>query len=292
MKKLIAGVIMLFAGIAPTFAQNIKTQLLDIKPVNAIEVSSGIEVYIRKGPTDKLKIESNIDKLGNLSITQKGKTLIIGYQSGFNRGLSKKDLKTKIYFSTEEICSISAASAASVDCQGDFRTNIFRASASSSADIEVLSIAANTIKVDASSAAEIKLHADAQDIKTSASSASEIELKGKCSSLDCSASSASDIELDLIADNITIVASSSSDVKAAGECKVLQIKASSGSDVKTARLISEEASVKASSGSDVTVHTRKAVDAHASSGADIRCSGNPASRNCNTSSGGSVKIEK
>ncbi|MGL5786241.1 MAG: GIN domain-containing protein [Bacteroidales bacterium] len=292
MKTLIAGAIILLTSFAPVFAGDLKTQILDIKPVNAIEVSSGIEVYISKGKTDKLKIESNIDKLGNLLIRQKGGTLILGYQPGFNRNSKKKDLKTKIYLSSEEIKSIDASSASTVSCQGEFQTQNFKASASSAADIEVFTIEAGNMTVSASSAAEIKLNAKAQSMKVSASSAAEIEIKGKYNTVDCDASSASEIEMDLSVSNLTISASSASDVKVAGECSNFQAKASSGSDIKAARLVADDVKAKASSGSDITVHARKYLDANASSGSRIRCSGNPANRNCNSSGGGTVKIEK
>jgi hypothetical protein len=64
---------------------------------------------------------------------------------------------------------------------------------------------------------------------------------------------------------------------------------SSAGDVDTYRLESETAVVNASSGAEAKISVSKDLDAHASSGADIRYRGNPSRTNTHSSSGGSVK---
>lgn len=68
MKTLISGVLILMTSIAPVFAQSLKKQERKIAEVNAIEVSAGINVYLTKGKSDRIRIESNIDDFNHIAI--------------------------------------------------------------------------------------------------------------------------------------------------------------------------------------------------------------------------------
>lgn len=110
------------------------------------------------------------------------------------------------------------------------------------------------------------------------------------STLKIDASSGADMKLALSCNELQAESSSGSDITISGKAAKLNIESSSGSDVKADKLISETCSVRASSGSDVRVSVSKRIEAHASSGADISVNGNPAERDIEKSSGGSVTV--
>ena len=108
--------------------------------------------------------------------------------------------------------------------------------------------------------------------------------------LKLSASSGADVKLDILCQDLQTESSSGSDISISGKTGKLMVQCSSGSDVNAEKLNSETCSVEASSGADVKVSVSKKIKAHASSGADIKVIGNPAERDIEKSSGGSVTI--
>lgn len=116
---------------------------------------------------------------------------------------------------------------------------------------------------------------------------SENTLTGE--NLEVKVSSGADVELDVIYKNFSLDTSSGSDAKISGKTKTFIAEASSGSDIKAASLESKICKVNASSGSDITVNVADEIYAKASSGADIRYSGNPGVKDINESSGGDVQ---
>ena len=83
--------------------------------------------------------------------------------------------------------------------------------------------------------------------------------------------------------------SSGGDIRISGTTTLLIAEASSGSDIKASNLKAETSKVKASSGADISVNTSKELTARATSGGDIRYSGNPQTIDKSDSSSGSVR---
>ena len=115
---------------------------------------------------------------------------------------------------------------------------------------------------------------------------SENTLKVDVISID--ASSGSDISLEIMADEINVGTSSGADIKISGKTNILRVDASSGSDIQATHLESKICHAEASSGSDISVTVSDKLVADASSGADIRYSGNPEVQK-NKSPSGSVR---
>lgn len=125
----------------------------------------------------------------------------------------------------------------------------------------------------------------------SASSGSDVRsentLKGE--NLKVKASSGSDVEIDVFYKNLWVDTSSGSDAKVSGKVKTIEAESSSGSSIKAQNLESKICKARASSGSDIYINVTDELYAKASSGADIKYTGNPKVRDTDESSGGDVR---
>ncbi len=105
-------------------------------------------------------------------------------------------------------------------------------------------------------------------------------------------SSGADADIaDIDAVHIALESSSGSDLNASGKCDSLTADSSSGSDIDARGLHCRIGAAEASSGSDITIHVSEGVIAEVSSGADVDVYGEPAERNVDKSSGGSVSFK-
>jgi hypothetical protein len=127
--------------------------------------------------------------------------------------------------------------------------------------------------------------------RISASSASSVFSEGviKTDAIDIGASSAANVEVSLEANSAMVDVSSAGEVRLEGKSTKLEVEVSSGGEVDAYKLESESVKASAHSGGDAKISVSKDLEAHASSGADIRYHGNPSRTNTHSSSGGSVK---
>ncbi len=127
--------------------------------------------------------------------------------------------------------------------------------------------------------------------KISASSASSVFSDGviKTGNIDIAVSSAASVEVSLDASSVMVDTSSAGEVVLEGKSPKLEIEVSSAGDVDAYKLECETVVASVSSGGEAKLSVSKDLEAHASSGGDIRYRGNPARTNTNSSSGGSVK---
>lgn len=111
----------------------------------------------------------------------------------------------------------------------------------------------------------------------------------KADNLELKSSSGSALRLETEADHISCRASSGADMKIKGAAHTLKARASSGSGIKAGDLQVASCDAKASSGGNISVYVTKDLTASASSGGDIRYSGNPESVSTGKSVSGSVR---
>jgi len=223
MKRSIMYAILLMLSTS-VFAQNKDARKLE--RFTTISVSEGIEVTLIKGSAYKVKINAhNID--------------------------------------LEDILTEVSGSDLKVHLNGNNHNNI---------DVSIDVTFVSLVGIYASSAADIKSSSviEANSLKIRASSAADIDLEVKVGTLKVSASSAADVVLSGTADSQNVDISSASDYKAF--------------DLK-----SKTAEVSASSAADARVYASESLDASASSGASIKYKGNPDKLRERSSSGGDVK---
>jgi len=92
-------------------------------------------------------------------------------------------------------------------------------------------------------------------------------------------------------DQLSVEGSGGGDIRITGACKSAKIDASGGADVEGKDFTCDSAIVTASAGSDVEIAASLSASGNASSGADIRIYGAPATFTKEESSGGDVDLQ-
>lgn len=107
--------------------------------------------------------------------------------------------------------------------------------------------------------------------------------------LELKTTSGADIKLDVKTESLDCSSTSGSDIKLSGTTNIFKAVATSGSDINASELQAQNSDVKATSGADISVNTSKLLTAKATSGGDIRYSGNPEKIDKSDTSAGSVR---
>ncbi|MDX1364819.1 head GIN domain-containing protein [Arenibacter latericius] len=98
----------------------------------------------------------------------------------------------------------------------------------------------------------------------------------KTEALELNASSGSSLNIDdLNADKISANTSSGANIAIAGQSNTFNSNASSGSEIKASNLTTAVCRANASSGANISINVTESIYAEASSGADIKYTGNP-----------------
>jgi len=107
--------------------------------------------------------------------------------------------------------------------------------------------------------------------------------------LELVSTSGANMELDIKTQSLNCHSTSGSEIKISGTTDILIASATSGSEIEADKLKAKTSEVKATSGADISVNTSKELTARATSGGDIRYSGNPEKINKSDTSSGSVR---
>ncbi|WP_438976652.1 head GIN domain-containing protein [Polaribacter sp.] len=193
-----------------------------------IKVSTGLDLYLSQGTKNKVTLEAD-ENLHDIIITE--------VNDGVLKIYSEKNIwqakARKVYVTVKNLEGLTATSGSDVYTE------------------DVLKV--ETIKVSATSGADIRIALDADTVETSATSGSDIRISGT-------------------ANNHTS-------------------RANSGASIEAYKLISKNATVHVSSGADINIYASESINAKASSGGDIDFKGNPREINKKSSSGGSVSAK-
>lgn len=189
-------------------AQGQESETRNIGSFSGVKVTEGIDVYLKRGDKESVRVEVTGTRLDNVITEVSGSYLRVHMRDGNYKG----NVNAKVYVTYVKVDKLSASSAGSIFSEG--------------------TIEANDMEVNASSAGSIEITLNAGTVNASASSAGEIELQGKTKSLDIEASSAGQIDAyDLEAQKVDAEASS------AGSLKIhvineLNARASSGGNIR------------------------------------------------------------
>lgn len=216
--------IVAFMGLTTlSIAQQSETR--NVGAFKGIKVSEGIDVYLKKGDKEALRLEVSGIKPGDVITEVSGDYLKIHMQEGRYR-----DRTVKVYVTYVAIDKLSASSASNIFAEGTIKVK--------------------RLSLSASSAATIDVQIEVEDLEVSGSSAADIELRGKAKNVEIETSSAGEVDAyDLEAEVVEV------DVSSAGSAKVNAIKeinaqASSGGSIRY-RGNPERSNTNSSSGGSV-----------------------------------------
>lgn len=188
----------------------------------AIVASEGLDVYVTQGSATAVRVEADenvIDLIG--TDIQDGKLKVHAIE---NIGRATK----KVYVTLPEITSLEAGSGADLVGQGLIRADKIRLSASSGADLK-LELVADQVEADCSSGADMRLGGSANLLYADASSGADLnagELQAKVCRTN--ASSGADVKVHAL-EELTADASSGADIHYRGDARVETRKSASGS---------------------------------------------------------------
>ena len=231
-RRLILLTVCLVMGVTISFSQSktgngkVKEETRSVSGFNAVDVSAGIDLYIKQGSTEKVVVKTDENLMENLQTTVSGGTLKITM-----KGKVKKTTKLEAHVTVRNLNALNASSGSDVEGES--------------------TITSDKLSINTSSGSDLELDVEVGELTLNISSGSDAKLSGKAGSLSVVSSSGSDLEAgDLEAKNCKIEASSGSDarVHCTGE---LEVRASSASDVVYSGNPTVRSS-KASSGADIT----------------------------------------
>jgi hypothetical protein len=187
------------------FAQQIETR--QVGSFRGVKSSQAIDVYLKKGTKEDVKVEVTGGKLSDVLTEVSGNSLRIHMRDG-----SYKRINVKVYVTYLNMEKISASSASNVFSEGRIK--------------------ATSMTINASSAGSVEVGLEAESVLVDASSAGNIQLEGKTKQLEAEASSAGDVDAyDLESEIVSAQASSGGSVKIS-VTKELDGHASSGGSIK------------------------------------------------------------
>lgn len=203
MKKLVV-IFLLFVSCMVMAQETVTRKVGSFK---GIKVSEGIDVYLKKGDKESIRLEvSGIDP--ERVITEvSGDYLKIHLEDG-----NYKNKTVKAYVTYVSLERLSASSAASIFAEGVIKARL--------------------LYLNASSAGSIDIQIEVDELDAGASSAGEIALKGTAARASLDASSAGEVAAyDLSAGKVDARASSGGSIKVTAN-ESLEAHASSGGDVR------------------------------------------------------------
>lgn len=196
---------LILIGSLTVHAQQSETR--NIESFRGIKAAEGIDVYLKQGNKESVRLEVSGTSLQNVITEVSGNYLKIHLKDGHYRSKA-----VKVYVTYIEINKLSASSAASIFSEG--------------------TIKARAMSISSSSAGSIEINIESASIDASASSAGEIDLKGKAARLTVEASSAGEIDAyEITAETVDANASSGASIKI-NPTKELEAHASSGGSIR------------------------------------------------------------
>ena len=229
MKALIVSVIMLTATLN-TFADDWKKDR-SVSGFTGLSVSSGIDVYLTQGNSEKLTFEAKgVDEDKVISKVENGVLKLYIERKGFSGWSFGRNNYVKAYLTFKQLTSLQASGGADVFGQGSLSFNDLDVDASGGSDVK-LTLKANKLNVEASGGADATLQGSARTLNASGSGGADLDAR-KLTVEVCRANSSggSDVYVNA-SQELSMQASGGSDIYYYGSAKVLSKSKSGGSDI-------------------------------------------------------------
>jgi len=206
-----------------------KTETRNLSNYHAVKVSAGIDLYLKMGDTEEVKVVADDDIIDDLKTEVENGTLnIYMKKSNWNWGGFSKT--RKVYVTVKELDEIHASSGSDVKSENTLKGESLNVKASSGSDVS-LDVVYKKFSLDTSSGSDAKVSGKTKTFEAEASSGSDINAKD-LESVICKVkvSSGSDASVN-VSDELYARASSGADVHYYGNPQVKDIDESSGGDV-------------------------------------------------------------
>jgi hypothetical protein len=222
MKHLITG--LLLCSVTVVLAQQSESR--SVGSFKGVKVSEAIDVYLKKGDKESVKVEVTGVDLEDVLTEVSGEFLKVHMASG-----NYKNSNVKVYVTYVELTKLSASSAANIYSEGTIRGRQMSISSSSAATVDV-ALETESLTVSASSAADVELRGKGKSITVDASSAGEIDADDfEAEEANAEASSAGTVKLNAT-QSLDAHASSGGTIRYRGNPMKTNTNASSGGSVK------------------------------------------------------------
>jgi hypothetical protein len=209
-----------------------KTEIRKVRNFNAVTVSSGIDLYLKMGETEQVRVEADDEIIGDIVTEVKNGTLRVymkknNFFNFFNFG---RTTSRTVYVTVTDLKSIDASSGSDVRSENTLKGDVLKVSSSSGSDV-VLEVVYKDVSLDASSGSDIRISGKAKTVRAGASSGSDINARDlEAVICHAKASSGADVAVHATGE-IYANASSGGDVRYYGNPSVKNIDESSGGDV-------------------------------------------------------------
>jgi Putative auto-transporter adhesin, head GIN domain len=193
----------------------------------AVSASQDIDVYLKKGDKESVKVEVNGIALSKVLTDVSGTTLKIHLSSGSHSG----KITIKVYVVYVNLEKITANSAANIFSDGPVKSASLELSAYSAGSVEV-TLESTSVNVETSSAGDVVLEGKTTNLSAESSSAGDIDAyKLDAENVTASASSAGEIKVNVMK-ALTATANSGGRIRYRGNPSKTMINANSGGSVK------------------------------------------------------------
>jgi hypothetical protein len=190
-----------------------------------IKVSSGIDVYLKQGDKEAIKVEAD-ENIQEYILTEIRGDVLHVYTEVNIRDEEKK----RVYVTMKDISSICTSSAGDIIGESTIKSSNLELSASSAGDIKI-EVSAKDIDIDISSSGDISISGEADMLNADLSSAGDLNAYDLIvKEADLSVSSAGDADIN-VTEKLTARASSAGDIRYTGDPKYVDAHASSAGGI-------------------------------------------------------------
>ncbi len=201
------------------------TEERDISGFDGIKVSSGIDVYLKQGNSEKVKVVADENLHDVIETEVRNGTLHVFSEVNIRKAKSKK-----VYVTIKKLNSIRISSAGDVKGQNKINTRYLTISLSSAGDLS-LDVDAKRIELSISSSGDANLSGSTDYFDVSLSSAGDLnayELEAKTCKIRVSSAGNAKIH---VTEELSATASSAGDIYYRGDPKIKHLSSSSAGGI-------------------------------------------------------------
>jgi hypothetical protein len=204
-----------------------ETQTRNVAAFSGVKVAENIDVYLKKGTKESVKVEVTGTALSHVITEVSGSYLKVHMAEG--RYIGK--ITVKVYVTYVKVDKLSASSGSNIFAEETLKVTNLDINASSAGTVEVAA-EAETITVSSSSAGQIEIQGTTTSLNADASSGGQVDaydLQAKIAKVE--ASSGGSVKIS-VSDSINANASSGGSIRYRGDPSKSNTNSSSGGSVK------------------------------------------------------------